>query len=158
MESGVTSALILATALASGLVAGVFFAFSSFVMKALGRLPANHGISAMQSINIVVINPLFLGVLFGTAIGCTVLAVISFLNWGDPRAAKVFIGSLVYLLGTISVTMALNVPLNDALAAADPNTSEGANVWARYLKRWTAWNHLRSAAALITAALLTIAL
>lgn len=158
MESGLASALILAAALGSGLVAGVFFAFSSFVMKALGRLSAGEGISAMQSINIVVINPLFLGVMFGTAIACAALAVISFLNWGDPRAVTVLLASLSYLLGTTLVTMAFNVPLNDTLAAVDPKSSEGANVWANYLVRWTGWNHLRGAAALLAAALLTIAL
>ena len=157
MDNRYMAGLILVTALGSGLVAGVFFAFSSFVMKALGRLPANEGISAMQSINIVVINPWFLGVLMGTAVACAALAVIAFLNWGDPRAAWIVLASLVYLVGTILVTMTFNVPLNDALAAADPNSTESAGLWAHYLDRWTMWNHVRSAAALATAALLTMA-
>ena len=46
-------------ALGSSLMADTFFAFSAFVMKALGRLPGGQGIEAMQSINIVVINPVF---------------------------------------------------------------------------------------------------
>ncbi len=45
--------------LGSALVGGVFFAFSSFVMKALARVPSPEGIAAMQSINVVVINPSF---------------------------------------------------------------------------------------------------
>ena len=55
-----------AAALGAGLVAGIFFAFSTFVMGALGRLPQAAGISAMQSINVVVINPVFLSVFMGT--------------------------------------------------------------------------------------------
>ncbi|MBC8037091.1 MAG: DUF1772 domain-containing protein [Rhizobiales bacterium] len=152
------STLILLTALGSGLVAGVFFAFSSFVMKALGKLPANEGISAMQSINIVVLNPVFLGVMLGTAVACGALVIISLLNWGDPRSGKLLVASLVYLVGTLLVTMAFNVPWNNALAAVDPGSAEGARLWAQYLDRWTIWNHVRGAAAVVTAALLTVAL
>jgi uncharacterized membrane protein len=71
--------LILGSALGSGLIAGAFFAFSSFVMGALGKLPASQGIAAMQSINVVVINPIFLGVLFGTA------ALALFMGFGAMR-------------------------------------------------------------------------
>jgi uncharacterized membrane protein len=53
--------------------------------------------------------------------------------------------------------MALNVPLNNALAAVDPNSGKGAELWARYLADWTAWNHVRAAASLAAAALFTIA-
>jgi len=152
------TALIIVTALGSGLVAGVFFAFSSFVMKALGRLPTNQGISAMQSINIVVINPVFLGLMLGTAVACAGLLLVSLLNWGDPRSAKLLLASLVYLVGTLLVTLAFNVPWNNALAAVDPTSAEGASLWRRYLDRWTNWNHVRGAAALLTAALLTLSL
>ncbi|WP_010496926.1 hypothetical protein [Paenibacillus elgii] len=51
--------LTYASALGSGLIAGLFFAFSTFVMSALARLPAEQGIAAMQSINVTVLNPLF---------------------------------------------------------------------------------------------------
>ena len=67
MGERMQNVLIMVSALGCGVIAGVFFAFSSFIMGALGKLPPTEGISAMQSINIVVINPLFMGVLFGTA-------------------------------------------------------------------------------------------
>jgi uncharacterized membrane protein len=149
--------MILLAALGSGLVAGMFFAFSSFVMKALGRLPPHEGISAMQSINIVVINPVFLDVMLGTAVACAGFIVVSLLNWGDPRSGKLLLAGLVYLIGTLLVTLAFNVPWNNALAAAAPDSAEGAHLWTQYLDRWTIWNHVRCAAALVTAALLTIA-
>jgi uncharacterized membrane protein len=84
-----------------GLVAGFFFAFSICVMKALGRLPAEQGIAAMQSINVVVINPWFLTAFFGTAAGCMSLFVASLLRWHDPRARYWLIGGLLYLVGTV---------------------------------------------------------
>ena len=78
------SALLLVSALGCGLIGGVFFAFSSFVMGALARLPPAQGIAAMQSINIVVINPVFLLAFMGTAVGCGALAVLSLLAWTTP--------------------------------------------------------------------------
>lgn len=148
--------LTLLTALGCGLVAGVFFAFSTFVMNALARLQPKEGIIAMQSINITAINPLFMLALFGTAMACIFLAISSVLKWHQPGAAYLLVGSLLYLIGTVIVTIAFNVPLNDALAIAKPDSTEGANLWARYLTNWTFWNHVRTIAAL--AAALTIAL
>ncbi|MBD1875557.1 DUF1772 domain-containing protein [Nodosilinea sp. FACHB-131] len=151
-------ALKLCTALGCGLVAGVFFAFSTFVMQALGQQPPAQGIATMQSINITVINPWFMGVLFGTAIGCLVLVITSLIKGNPPSARYLLIGSLLYLLGTILVTIAFNVPLNDALAAVSPDSAEGATLWVKYLTNWTLWNHVRTVAALAAAALLTISL
>ena len=150
--------LTLITALGCGLEAGVFFAFSTSVMKALARLPAAQGITAMQSINIVVINPWFMGAFFGTAAACVLVVVFSLLRWNEAGAVYLLSGGLFYLIGTILVTMAFNVPRNNALAAADPQSADGARLWAGYVTSWTAWNHVRTAAALAAAALLTFAL
>jgi len=150
--------LTLITALGCGLVAGVFYAFSTFVMKALARLPAAQGITAMQSINVVVINPWFMAAFMGTAAACVLVAVFSLLRWGEPGTAYLLSGGLVYLIGTVLVTIAFNVPRNNALAAADSQSADGARVWAGYVTGWTAWNHVRTAAALAAAALLTFAL
>ena len=144
--------LTLLTTLGCGLIAGAFFAFSSFVMKALARIPPAQGIAAMQSINVVVINPLFLGVFLGTAVGCAALLVSSVLAWFRPGSVWVLAGSLLYLVGTILVTMRCNVPRNNALAAVNPASAEGARLWAGYLTGWTAWNHVRTIAALAAAA------
>ena len=140
--------LILISALGCGLIAGAFFAFSSFVMGALGKLPASQGIAAMQSINVVVINPVFLGVLFGTAVLALILGFGAIWNLADPRAMWIMAGTGLYVIGTVLVTMVFNVPLNNALAAVDPASSEGAAVWADYLRTWTNWNHVRTLAAL----------
>jgi uncharacterized membrane protein len=150
--------LTLVSALGCGLIAGVFFTFSAFVMKSLARLPPAQGIAAMQSINVVVINALFMAAFLGTALACVVLAVSSLIRWHQPGAAYLFVGSLLYLVGTILVTIVFNVPRNDALAAVDPTSADGARLWADYNVRWTAWNHVRTAAALAAAASFTIAL
>ena len=148
----------LVSALGCGLMAGVFFAFSTFVMRALARLPSTQGIVAMQSINVAAITPSFMVALFGTAAVCVLLTVFSLSMWQKPCAVYLLVGSLLYLVGTILVTIIFNVPRNDVLAAVDPATAEGARVWADYVASWTAWNHVRTAAALAAATLLTIAL
>jgi uncharacterized membrane protein len=151
-------ALTVLAALGAGLVAGIFFAFSAFIMAALGRLPADGGISAMQSINVAVLNPLFFLAFFGTAMLALVLAVAALIDWSHAGASYLLAGGLLYLVGTIFVTIAFNVPLNNRLAAAKPGTAEGAKLWAHYLSSWTTWNHVRTAAALAAAASFILAL
>ena len=139
--------LTLIAALGCGLVAGIFFAFSTFVMKALARVPSAEGIAAMQSINITVINPWFMGAFFGTASACVLVVVISLFRWNEAEAVYLVSGGLAYLIGTILVTIVFNVPRNNALAAVDPQSADGARVWAGYVTGWTAWNHVRTVAA-----------
>jgi len=151
-------ALTLVSALGCGLVAGWFFAFSNHIMKSLGRMPEAQGIAAMQEINIAVINPWAMTALFGTALTCITLAVLSVVEGNEPEVYYPLAGSAVYVVGTVLVTMALNVPRNEALAAVDPASAEGAEIWRRFLSEWTFWNHVRTVAALVAATLLTIAL
>jgi uncharacterized membrane protein len=158
MINGLLFALTFISALSCGLMAGVFFAFSAFVMIALGRLPVAQSIAAMQSINAAAINPLFGAALFGTAAACVLLTVSSLFRWHKPGASYLLAGSLLYLVGTILVTIAFNLPLNEALAAVDPTSADGTNLWASYVTSWIAWNHVRAAGALAAAASLTIAL
>jgi uncharacterized membrane protein len=139
------------------LIAGVFFAFSTFVMNALSRLPPAQGIAAMQSINITAINPLFIIALFGTAATCLLLTVSTLSKLSQPDAVYLFVGSLLYLIGTIGVTMAFNVPLNNSLAIADPSSTQSEHLWAKYLTDWTFWNHVRTVAALTATVLFMVA-
>jgi len=148
----------LGTALGCGLVGGIFFGFSSFVMRALDRLTPANGIAAMQSINVVVLNPWFLVPFMGTAVGCVILGTSSLLHWRQPGHLLVIAGSALYLIGTLGVTIVFNVPRNDALAAVDASSSDGAAVWARYVNEWTDWNTVRTATALAAGALLIVAL
>jgi uncharacterized membrane protein len=144
--------------LGSALIGGVFFAFSSFVMKALARVPSSEGIAVMQTINIVVINPSFLGAFFGTAILSLVLGGLGLAGWGSPSASFFLGGAFFYLVGTILVTMLGNVPLNKQLATLSVTETGTLEVWQHYLDRWTMWNHVRTAAAMIAALLYTMGL
>ncbi|MBI1398001.1 MAG: DUF1772 domain-containing protein [Betaproteobacteria bacterium] len=150
--------LATACALGSGLMAGFFFAFSVCTMKALGALPPEQGISAMQSINVTVINRWFLVPFFGVAGLTLVLSVMAVLHWYEPGSPHVVAGGLFYFIGTFLVTVLFNVPRNRRLASVSPASSEGAALWVDYLIAWTRWNHVRTIAALAGAASFTIAL
>lgn len=141
-------------AIGSAAMGGVFFAFSGFVMPALARLSSSDGIRAMQSINITAVRPPLMLGLFGTAALCVPLAVRGIQQWGTPRATLLVIGSGLYLVGAIGVTIGFNVPLNDALAVVDPTSAGAADTWTDYVSRWTMGNSVRAAAAIAGAAAL----
>jgi uncharacterized membrane protein len=143
--------------LGCALMAGVFFAFSTFVMNALSRLTPSQGIAAMQSINITAINPLFMTTLFGTAATSIFFATSSLSKLPQTNAVYLLSGSLFYLIGTIGVTIIFNIPLNDSLAKISSDSIEGEKLWVRYLTDWTFWNHIRTLTSLVAALLFTLA-
>jgi uncharacterized membrane protein len=155
--SETTRALTTIAAVGAGLNAGVFFTFSVFVMKALGRLPAAQGLAAMQAINKAAPAPLFMTALFGTAVICVVLAIQAFTRLGQPAAVYLVIGSALFLTA-VAATMAYHVPRNNALALLDPGSPGAAGAWSRYLAEWTAWNHARTLTCLASAVAFTLAL
>ncbi len=144
--------------LGSALVGGIFFAFSSFVMKALARVRSAEGIAAMQSINVVVLNPSFLVAFIGTAVLSLGAGGLALAGWGRPSASFFLAGAIFYLVGTFLVTALGNVPLNDQLAAVSATDPGARDVWERYLDRWTMWNHVRTAAAMAAALLYSLGL
>lgn len=150
-------AMTFAAALGCGMSAGVFFAFSSFVMKGLYRLPAPQAIAAMQSINIVAVTPAFMTVLFGTAAVCAVMAAVAVMNW-RPESVYLLAGAALYWIGTILLTMVYHVPRNNALGRIAPEAAESHTAWERYYAGWMAWNHVRGAAALAASAAFVMAL
>jgi len=150
--------LTLVAVLGSGLVAGIFFAFSTFIMKALGRVPQEAGMGVMQAINVTVLNPWFMGAFFGTAIVCLLTLSHSINQWGQPGSVLRLTASLLYLLGTIGVTIVFNVPRNDRLAQLPAADQASAAAWQDYLSSWTVWNHVRTAAALAAAVLFGLSL
>ncbi|MDN5930170.1 MAG: DUF1772 domain-containing protein [Pseudonocardia sp.] len=155
---GALFTLMLTAALGCGLTGGVFFAFSSFVMPALERLPAAAGIAAMQSINLRAVTPVFMTALFGCAAACAVLVVRVLIAPGGDSPGLVITAGAVYLAGVVGVTGARNVPLNKRLATVEPRDEGGTALWEDYLTRWSAWNHVRTVTSLAAAGALTVAL
>jgi len=150
-------ALTVVATVGSGLAAGVFFAFSTFVMTALDRLPDRQGLMAMQEINDAAPTPWFVVPWLGTAAVCVALVVMSLRRHREASAPYVLAGSALYLVGTV-VTFAYHVPKNDDLALVDPKSAGAASAWNDYRTAWTAWNHVRTLAFLAAAILFVVAL
>jgi uncharacterized membrane protein len=150
--------VILFAALGCGLMAGLFFTFSNFVMKALARIDPYSGIAGMQKINVAILNPLFLAIFLGTAAACLLLTIYSIVRWQNPGTVWLLGGGALYLLGTLGVTIAFHVPRNEALARVDASSSEGVRAWRDYVPAWIRWNHVRTITALAATASFIIAL
>jgi uncharacterized membrane protein len=146
------------SALGCGLLAGLYFAFSTFIMTAFGRIGQANGIAAMNAINSAILRSLFMPFFFGTTLSSTVLAVVGALRWGEPGSTPMFVGAVTHVLGMFGVTMLFNVPLNNALGATDPASPAAASIWAKYLRDWTFWNHVRTVACVAATALFIAAI
>ncbi|MFH8660287.1 DUF1772 domain-containing protein [Streptomyces afghaniensis] len=132
--------------LGTGLVAGVFCGFSTFVMRGLATLPPAQGVAAMNAINVAAVTPPFMVVFLGSAVLCAVIAVVTFVLWPEEGTVELLVGSALYLFGSFGLTMVANVPRNDALLKMEPGTTEAAAYWPAYVREWTMWNHVRTAA------------
>lgn len=158
MAQETTTVLLWFSAIGCGLIAGLYFAFSTFIMSALGRIEPHAGIASMNSINVVIQRSLFMPLFLGTTLATLVMAVMALFQWNQPEALALFGGGVIYVVGMFVCTMVFNVPLNNALASVDPASANGADVWARYLRDWTFWNHVRTIASTAAMALFIYAI
>ncbi|MEV7786755.1 anthrone oxygenase family protein [Streptomyces sp. NPDC088106] len=132
--------------LGTGLAAGVFCAFSTFVMRGLAALPPAQGVAAMQAVNVAAVRPGFMLVFLGSTVLCAVLTVVTFVLWPEEGAVELLVGGALYLLGSFGLTVAANIPRNDALARLEPDSAEAVAYWPVYVREWTRWNHVRTLA------------
>ena len=109
----------------------------------------------MQQVNRVIQNPLFLLVFVGTGLVCLLLVIGAPFS-GRPGTVWIVVGGLLYIVGSIGLTAVVNVPMNNRLDAANPLTDQGGAIWADYLNRWTAWNHVRALACTAAMAALVV--
>lgn len=153
MLQSVITGLLWFAAVGCGLLAGLYFAFSTFIMTALGRIGQVSGIMAMNAINTVIVQSLFMPLFLGATLASLLLAIAAVFRWGEPGAAAMLAGGALYVVGMFACTAVIHVPLNNALAAADPASVEAASLWARYLTDWTSWNHVRTVSSTLACAL-----
>ncbi len=151
MRTALILALLWASILACGLIAGVYLAFSSFVMPALARIEPSAGVAAMNAINVDILSSIFMPLFFGATVMAVLLAAYGVWRWGEPGSMFMVAGAAIWLAGMFCVTVIFNVPLNDRLA----ENSQAA--WATYLSEWTRWNSARCAASIISTILYALA-
>lgn len=158
MADSLITALLWFSVVACGLLAGLYFAFSAFAMTAFARIEVSAGVAAMNSINHVIQRSLFMPLFVGSSLSSLALAIIGALHLGERGACAALAGGAIYFIGMFVVTMVFNVPRNNALDASDPASAEGRALWARYVKEWTGWNHVRTLASTTALILFVIAL
>ena len=114
--------LVLLSLLGSGLMAGLFYAFSVAVLPALASEPGPAGMAAMQRINVVIVRPVFLLVFLGTVVVGLAAVVVALVDGEWPSRPLVVAGTAAYAIASIGLTSGYHVPRNDRLAAADDRT------------------------------------
>jgi uncharacterized membrane protein len=147
--------LLQVSVLAYALVAGVFLAFSDFIMRALSATDGTGGPEAMQAINREVFRWVFMTLFIGLAPVSLVIAVNGGVFVGGGAGTLMVLAGLVYVIGCFAVTVLFNVPMNEALAKMDLTSDAARRYWTdTYLPRWTFWNTVRTLACATSSALL----
>lgn len=159
-----TSPYLIATtaaAVCTATVGGIFYAFSTFVMKGLDRTEPAEALTAMRGINAEAqANAPFLVLFVGSALLALGVGILAALRLGQPGSGYVLAGAVLGLVAFV-VTMAFNVPLNNRLDALDPAALSAADAlrdWQAYLVPWTNWNHVRTVAPLVGSVLMLVGL
>ena len=143
------------SAVGSGLIAGTFFIFSVVIMPVLAKGNTDHNLQVMRGINDVILRSSFMPVFGVTTLLSLVLPCVAAYQ-KSPGLGLTIAAGAIFLIGVFGVTMFFNVPLNDQLAKDQAQLVQ--EVWPNYLKTWTMWNHLRTAAATISMALWILAM
>jgi uncharacterized membrane protein len=125
------SPILLAATIAAGLQAGTYYVWACGVMPGLAKVDDRTFTSSLNHMNVAIVNPVFmLSFLGAPALAAGAVAV-------SPSGARGWaIAGLVLALGTVAVTAAGNIPLNDALAAGGSR--------ADFETAWVRWNIVRT--------------
>jgi len=145
--------------IAYAVVAGVFLAFSDFIMRSLALTQGQGGVEAMQVINREVFRWIFMTLFLGLAPVSLAIAGYGWFAVGNGPGTMMALAGLTYFVACFGVTVVFNVPMNEALAGMDVSSSTARDYWTgTYLPRWTFWNTIRTIASTASAALLLFGL
>jgi len=139
-----TTGLLWFSAIAIGLMAGLYYAFSAFIMRSLDAIEVSAGIRAMQAINRIIVKSSFFPIFFASTLTSIALVVLAATDVSAPGSGFMAGAGALYVLGMFGVTLVGNVPLNNRLERAVDDSPQGAALWAYYLRVWTRWNHVRT--------------
>jgi uncharacterized membrane protein len=144
--SGVRALVLAGATLATGLVAGVFYAYSVSVDLGLAAQPDASYVATMQEINERIQNPLFFASFFGAVVFPLAALVVHLPGLGSGRFRLISLACLLYIGGGFLRTAFVNVPMNDQLAAVDPEAPGRVLSQARnaYEGPWNFWNGVRT--------------
>lgn len=135
-----------ASLLLTGAVFGFFYAFYCSVMWGLDASPPDAAIAAMQGINREVRNAAFFPAFFLPPVFLAAGAILSWTLKNRSGGLAFGLAALVYLGGGLILTMAVNVPMNEAFALVSipANEAEAQLIWNAYSQPWQFWNAVRT--------------
>jgi len=151
--------ILVITTVFSGLMAGLFYAWSISVNSGLAKIDDASYLQAFQSMNRAILNPLFFVVFFGLVVLLPVLSYLSFQTSISNQFWYVILATILYFVGTIGVTIGGNVPLNNTLEALqiESMTPEQMDVFRKgFESKWNRLNHIRTISSVITFLLLVL--
>ena len=148
LDSIMTISISIAT-ISAGLMAGVYFAFSAFIMRSLDQLGPVKAADAMNAINEVILHSWFMLLFFGSTLLYFLIVVVAVVSAELTARWLLLSGGVIYSLGMFFCTAIFNVPLNNRLAQVENDNSKKVEIWTLYFERWTKWNHLRGVCSLI---------
>ncbi len=131
--------------LTTGLVAGVYLAFSVMVMPALARTPPAPALAVMQRINALALRPVFMTVFIGAAATSVWVLLAQWLP-GGARDGRATAGAVLSLI-SFGITAAVHVPRNLRIAALDGGSTVDLDIWHVISAQWRWGNHLRATCA-----------
>ncbi|MFS4438629.1 DUF1772 domain-containing protein [Paracoccaceae bacterium GXU_MW_L88] len=132
----------------SGAIFGFFYAWVCSTMWGLDTANPEIAIPAMQAMNASVRNAVFAPAFFATPFVMLITAYAAHRSGAGTAMTAFAAGGLIYLVGGVILTLAVNVPMNEALAQVTPDeiSANGAAIWAEYSPRWQRWNVIRTIA------------
>ncbi len=151
---------LLLSALLSGLVAGLLYGYACSVNLGLGKLDDIGYLSAMQSINEAIQNPVFFISFMGSVVILPYSTWLCYKNGDTTLWYLMLAATLLYGVGVFGVTVIGNVPLNEALAKFDLNSASTEAIQAQRRQFEQPWNNfhlIRTIASIVSFVLVLIA-
>lgn len=144
----------------SALMAGVYYTFNVAIVPALRVMKPSQHINAMQAINHKIENPLFFVSFFGPVL---LLPWAAYLHRGKDQFLVIVAAAIFYIVGSIGITVAGNLPLNheldkvDATKLSDSDAEKIRQEFQGVGSAWMRWHNLRTLATTLATVLVFIA-
>lgn len=155
-----TQELLAVSTILSGLMSGFFYAYTFSVNLGLAKLKDKEYLTAMQSINKEVLNPIFYISFFGTLFLLFISSIIYF-DVHSPKFFLIFFSCISYVIGVFGITAMRNVPLNNQIELFDIKKASEESLHRMrtiFEKPWLFWNNIRTLASFVTFVCLVVAL
>ncbi|MCK5355890.1 MAG: DUF1772 domain-containing protein [Methyloprofundus sp.] len=151
--------IIFMATLSTGLMAGIFFTWTNAVTPGIGKLKDIEYLSALQSMNRVILNPAFYMVFLCPIVTVPLATVLNYNTEPSFIFWLLLVTSIIYLLGVFFITILGNIPLNELLDKNDLDKfslEDARNLRNEIEKKWNNYNFIRTITSSITLILLII--